>query len=146
MQEDAKEHDSPTVSPTHHNIRRQPALKKAVEAERTQDMADAAREENADMSTQTKPEGATTPPGTPTKWKALQKTAEANKPPVNHQSTEWRTSKKGAKTGEDLPESNGQDQGAAAKELPKGSCQGQESTGARNTPGPLPGAGSCRCP
>ena len=49
------------------------ALEKAVEAERTQDMGDAARKENADLSTQTKPEGAMTPPGTPTEWRATQK-------------------------------------------------------------------------
>ena len=83
MQEDAKEHDSPTVSPTHHNIRRQPALKKAVEAERTQDMGHDSREGNADPSSQTKPEGAMTATGTPTEWRALQKTTEANKPSVN---------------------------------------------------------------
>ena len=46
-------------------------------------MGDASREGNADPSTQTKPEGAMTPPGTPTEWRALQKTTEANKPSVN---------------------------------------------------------------
>ena len=48
--------------------------------------------------------------------------------------------------GEDLPERNGQDQRAATKELPKGSCQGQETPEARDTRRPLPGAGFCRCP
>ena len=41
--------------------------------------------------------------------------------------------------GEDPPERNGQNQRTATKELPKGSCQGQETPEARNTPIPSPG-------
>ena len=70
------------------------ALKKAVEAKRTQDMGDTDRDKNADLSTQTKPEGPMTPPGTPMKWSTLQKTTEGNTLSGNHSSTEWRTLKK----------------------------------------------------
>ena len=39
-------------------------------------MADATREENADLSTQCNPEGAMTPPGTPTEWRTPEKAFE----------------------------------------------------------------------
>ena len=55
------------------------ALGKALEAKRTQDKPTTTREENTDPDTQPKPEGATTPPGTPTEWEVL-KTAIALKP------------------------------------------------------------------
>ena len=54
----------------------------------------AAREENPNLSTPIKPEGAMTPPGTTKQWRTLHKTTEANKPSENHPSTESRATKK----------------------------------------------------
>ena len=42
-------------------------------------MADATREENAELSTQCNPEGAMTPPGTPSEWRTLEKVFEAKR-------------------------------------------------------------------
>ena len=42
-------------------------------------MAHITREEGADQSTRPKTEGAITPPGTPTKWKALEKALKAER-------------------------------------------------------------------
>ena len=57
-------------------------------------MGNGAREENADLSTKTKTEGAMTPPRKPTKGRMLQKTTEGNKPSGNNPSAERMTSKK----------------------------------------------------
>ena len=57
--------------------------KKAIKAERTKDVDDASKGGSANPNTQTKPEEAMTPPGTPTEWRALQKATEVNKPSAN---------------------------------------------------------------
>ena len=57
---------TPTVKPTEWRT-----LEKAFKAKRTQGVSNATREENIDQGTQPKPEGTTTPPGTPAEWTAI---------------------------------------------------------------------------
>ena len=55
------------------------ALETAINAERTQGIAGAIREENGNPGTHRNPEGAMIPPRTPTEWRTLEKASYAKR-------------------------------------------------------------------